>query len=597
MSSLAQRYALLVVIIALGFVLRVMDLGGRPLRGDEAFSASYWAGLPLSESLTRIATLEPHPPLTYAVFRLWGLWTGSKDELALRMLPVLGNLIGVSLAYALGSRLFGRRVGYLSALLWAVAPYLIWHARDFRNYALWASFNLLNIYVAWLAVQRPSRQAFVRYGLVACCAGLFFYFDLLFVSAVTVFGFFVFRRAQLVAWLWVNGLVVTAVVLVFFVFQGQLFFSGGYGGNAASFSWDGLFELPRVLLFGEAFFSAFSSLFIAAAVLLALACAAAQVSDRRFLFLLALIAVPLLLWSVVSLRVAVFQPRYVLPIVGVLLILLAACSFRWVRWSLPVVSVFVALQLYGIARLYSTNDYGKSADWWQVRDFLAAYADEGDAIIQTTVDAAFGFYVDPLMLTAAIPASPQDSAQHIDTVMSNLDRQHFTIWLFEHSFYDWPNRRAARDWLEKHRVRIDETTVMGAQLARYLPLTIRSQELPNTHNAITSIGAILVGYHVEQVEDELRVRLYWSNVPDTPLAASVQVIGAWNPALNNPIWAQSDHPLSPSAGLQRDVHILRLTTVPSGRYTIILKLYDPTNSGMFSIDGRQEFSLGSLDRP
>ena len=84
------RPAILILIIWLGFALRLHELASVPLRGDEAFSALNWAGIPLHQSLTEIATLEPHPPLTYVLFRLWGLLIGGIDSpFALRLLPGL----------------------------------------------------------------------------------------------------------------------------------------------------------------------------------------------------------------------------------------------------------------------------------------------------------------------------------------------------------------------------------------------------------------------------------------------------------------------------------------------------------------------------
>ena len=82
------RPAMLILIIWLGFALRLHELASVPLRGDEAFSALNWAGKPLHQSLTEIATIEPHPPLTYVLFRLWGLLIGGIDSpFALRLGP------------------------------------------------------------------------------------------------------------------------------------------------------------------------------------------------------------------------------------------------------------------------------------------------------------------------------------------------------------------------------------------------------------------------------------------------------------------------------------------------------------------------------
>ena len=126
--------------ILLASSLRLHRLESVPLRGDEAFSVLYWADLPVAKSLTQIAHGEPHTPLVYLVARIWRhILGGIESVFALRMLSVLGNLLGVSAMYALGWRLSGARsVGMVAALMWALHPFEIWHSQEFRNYGYWA---------------------------------------------------------------------------------------------------------------------------------------------------------------------------------------------------------------------------------------------------------------------------------------------------------------------------------------------------------------------------------------------------------------------------------------------------------------------------
>ena len=84
MISRNTSLALLVIIILIGFALRLYRLDAVAFRGDEAFSAQYWAGERLAVTFSSIATIEPHPPLTYLLFRLWGLLVGIQHEFSLR---------------------------------------------------------------------------------------------------------------------------------------------------------------------------------------------------------------------------------------------------------------------------------------------------------------------------------------------------------------------------------------------------------------------------------------------------------------------------------------------------------------------------------
>lgn len=598
------QWPLLVLILAVGFSVRVWGLGAVPFRGDEAFSASYWAGLPFSQSISTIATIEPHPPLTYAAFRAWGLLVGIDNELALRMLPTLSSVIGIALIYAAATALFSPTVGLIAALFLALNPYEVWHARDFRNYATWSTLSLLTMYLGWQGLRVPRTRALLAYGASALIVSLFFYFELLFVGAIGLFGFIVLQGAWRLRWIVLHAGIGAAVVGVFLLLQGRLFSSGGYGGNTALFSLEALvLTFPGALIVGDA---APLELVYVSTVLVwlgaSLSIAALATWSRQRLWLACLVVLPVVALAVVSLVVAVFMPRYVLPVVAPLLIIVSSgIVMLWQRGGyrrLMGTGLFVALlglSILGVVQLHQSNDYEKSPNWTAVRDFLITHASPEDLIIQTTVDAAFGFYVDPILATAAIPASPQQTDTEIAEVMSQLDTQHFTIWLFEHSLYDWPNRRAAREWLDANRVKVDERRVMGAPMARYLPREVQASELPAALELPTTSGAVLRGYRVERRISEIEVWLYWSDTPDTPLAASVQLLGDWNLAQNNPIWAQSDQRLQATPDLQRDLHILSLEGVPTGTYTLIVKLYQPETGAVYEVNGSELFELAVLD--
>ena len=68
-----------------------------------------------------------------------------------------GKIVRTAAVAALARRLFhNQAIAMLSAALWAVNPFLIWHAQDVRNYALWAALSPLAM---WLGV---SREHFIK---------------------------------------------------------------------------------------------------------------------------------------------------------------------------------------------------------------------------------------------------------------------------------------------------------------------------------------------------------------------------------------------------------------------------------------------------
>jgi mannosyltransferase len=85
-----------------------------------------------------------HPPLSYIMTHFWIQF--SKNEVWLRLLPVLFGIGTVYMLYLLGRKLFDEKVGLLAALLLALAPYHIYYSQEFRMYSMAAFFAIVSMY-------------------------------------------------------------------------------------------------------------------------------------------------------------------------------------------------------------------------------------------------------------------------------------------------------------------------------------------------------------------------------------------------------------------------------------------------------------------
>jgi uncharacterized membrane protein len=121
-----------VVVIALGFGLRVFRMAQFGLSGDEAFGARF-IYLPLGDLIKSSASGDPHPPLFYFALRPWAAVFGD-GEYALRFLSAATGLLVLPLTYRIGEWLFDSRVGLAATLLLAVHPYQVWYAHEVRMY-------------------------------------------------------------------------------------------------------------------------------------------------------------------------------------------------------------------------------------------------------------------------------------------------------------------------------------------------------------------------------------------------------------------------------------------------------------------------------
>ena len=113
--------ALFAAIMALAAILRLHDLGLRPLWLDELFSA-WFSARDWHYLWNVVPTFETHPPFYYSLLKLWRVF--GSDEFTLRLLSVVFAVATVPLVYFAGRTAGGGRNGPAVGLLAAL------HVRD-----------------------------------------------------------------------------------------------------------------------------------------------------------------------------------------------------------------------------------------------------------------------------------------------------------------------------------------------------------------------------------------------------------------------------------------------------------------------------------
>jgi len=162
-EHLMRPTTLVMVVIALGFGLRLFHLDAQSFWYDEAMSAGIARG-----TITQILGNDfysPHPPLYFLTLHYW-IAIGQSD-FAIRLLSAILGVAGVAGMYSLGKALCDDTVGLASATIAAIAPYMIFYSQEARMYALvfLLSTMLLLSYVRMLYTD--SRRWWVAYTLLA----------------------------------------------------------------------------------------------------------------------------------------------------------------------------------------------------------------------------------------------------------------------------------------------------------------------------------------------------------------------------------------------------------------------------------------------
>lgn len=600
----------LILIILLGFFLRIHHINRFALRGDEAFTVIHWMREPFAQTLATIATVDPQPPLAYAVYRAWSLMVGSQEWIV-RYLPALTNVIGIAVLYALGKRLANGRVGIAAALLWAIQPFQIWHAQDARNYALWGAFSPLALWLGLRALYRPHVRDWALYVGAALLACYTYYLELFPLAALNLYVFLFHRRDRRLLIRWAAAQILIVIGLALWFLQGRLLYESGYGGTAGSTDIRLLLTwfIPT-LLFGDTL--PFPILWIAVLIVLLVGVVIWWIRDRPKAILLVLLSIlPLIGLAVVSLRLNVFTPRYVLSVTVPLVLMLAIfVSKKKSRFLDGRFFVYVGSLALSVASIFSyfglVNDYTKSPDWRALVTYLQARTIETDTVIQTAADEAFTFYFNEYRVAGEhlrLPANPIQTPEEIGQVLrARLDTTS-SYWLVAQPPPAWENGETPREWFNDYTQIVRQTNVNGLSVRQFMSWEVSADERDPAPRAqfmdytgSNSVSLYGVRVYAPDPTGALTVWLIWhpdSRTPN-PLKSFVHVIGAINPASGTPLWSQDDQ--FPQDGRlssetwslnlpYRDVYVLPVRDLPTGTYALAVGWYDPETNQRLSLAG------------
>ncbi len=126
--------------------LRMPNLGKLGLWGDEGFTAISAAAI-LEHGYPLLPSGGIYPrALLFSYIEAFSAKIFGLNEFALRFPNTIFGLAGIWMTYLLGQRLYGKRVGYVAAVLMAFSIWEITFSRYARMYVFFQFFYLLSIY-------------------------------------------------------------------------------------------------------------------------------------------------------------------------------------------------------------------------------------------------------------------------------------------------------------------------------------------------------------------------------------------------------------------------------------------------------------------
>jgi mannosyltransferase len=488
---MARNTFTLTLTLLAAFAVRTLFLTSESLWRDEV-DAIRFAFESLSTVVGQFGINGFNGLLYHIALRGWLTLTGIGD-FQLRYFSVLFGVLLVVLVYVIGTRLFSRRAGVIAAWLAAASPVLSWYAGEGKMYSMQPALLTLALY-ALLRATRARRLTAPWWLVFVLSTAISFGVHILSplflaVAAVTVLSLGGGMRAH------VKGIAIA--VLAFAVPFASLLIArfnqlaaGGDIGHtfypvpiiAQTLALNWTIGLDNTApLFWQAPGSANVDLlrWMIVGLYFGLAALGAWVSSRRRSVAVALtwLLLPAALLFIVSLRVPLFQPRYVLWSAPALYVLAAAGADRLAPRRVE--SKLQMLVVTGTALASTTGYVGQLVnpirpELREAIGWIKAELRPGDAIVFQIPYArhSFDYYARGLDVSAVElvdgPYTNDGSSEaEVDAVLAPVSAAHARIWLLETEAPMWDERGLTRGWLDEFATVADERDYRGISVTLY----------------------------------------------------------------------------------------------------------------------------------
>ncbi len=631
-----SHFLLLLLIVLLGFALRLYDLGGQSMWSDEGLSL-YRAQQPLVQVLTNsiiidgIEGRDTNPPFYFLVLHGWRALVGDRPLFLLRFVGLAAAILSVPLMFRIGTAVANPTTGLLAAFLFALSPFHVWQSQVLRNYSLLITFNLVSVYALIRIISLPpdrqlsQRRHWLTIWVAASILGIathyfgffIFAFNLLVLSVFILrqWGQRFFRQRRIVL-----GLIISAILTLPLALVALERFRAG---QQVDFRYVPLADLVHHAV--SAFSVGMSPTLlhpwplIFPALVLFLGGFVALWRKRRAMawLLLGYQLVPLFLLQILSLINPLYNgTRHLLIGLPPFLLLMAAATVfvlprrsRWIAWFLVV--AVVAVQGRQLAEQFSSPDYIRD-DLRGVAELLNRVASTEDIIIVHDAIAGFVFdyYYEGDAPWQSLPRYGQLQPDAVLRELAELGKSAERIW-----FISQPEPRngfprgALPDWLEDNwpvfmEQRFDHIW-LPVKLEGYVPNPLQT----NLPLETDSLDAVFVnGLALRGVKFPATVKagesvwwpLYWEKYGtiEQNYTVSLRFLGP-----DGQQWAQVDGLLWPQYSprhwpenvlVAQEQQVSLPDGLPPGNYLVSLRLVDRAGKDVQTVDGRVDVPLGEV---
>ena len=477
----------LAAIAWIAYFLRTINLDGQSLWRDEvdALRFSDWA---IRDLITGLIQKGHNGPLFFLLLRSWRSLFGD-TEFALRYFSVLMGTLAIPLGFVLARQLgFSRRAGLLLALLLATSPYLVWYGQEAKMYAL----LLLIVTLAFLAYLRALAGSGVKWWLVFVVATtLSFYLHILAPLMLLVYlAIAVLRyhdlRHHWKAWL-ISMACLTLPYLPLALWQISFFAQGTDRGHSFYPLRQQFYLLLQLYTSGLLRFVGLTAvvlfvfLFLAGLFLYNRRASFETLTPSKRLMLAAWALLPPLAVYLISLRVPVFEDRYLIYI-SPAFYLVVVLGLLLVRQHSSLLAglclgLILAINLMGI---WQQQRQPIKADFRAAGEYLMNYPTRPSPImvqmpyLRHTLDY---YYHGDYDFLEGLWTNGENSEDSIGHEMFQRTAGLTDLWLVVSEEDTWDKRHLVRAWLNENAELVDRATFMRVDVYHYRlqPGSIESQ--------------------------------------------------------------------------------------------------------------------------
>ena len=474
------------LVLILGLLLRMLDLGGQSLWVDELLTLRQGQMPGYSLWTQFLDDAQAALPMVLATL----MSRVSENEAWLRLPSALLGALSIPLIYEVVRRFSTQRAGLIAALLLAVHPMHIDHSQEIRGYAFMIFFGLAATLVVLDAGRRPNWKQQVLLLLCGTGAGLSNLQGLLWMAGLAlglVFSTRV-RKRDLFAWVPVFALI--ALVLspwwttLLEVHETTRLLPGAETGvelrsqttwTPLAIPWAGF-----VISFGRSLGPTVAELHggTAGGPLLygitALAAAVVLITSLSGMRRLGRPTVEVMCWIIPAVLVAVvlamrnvkpFNPRYVIVALPVLLLLVSVgidgARVRWARW---VLILWLGLTAVSLGR-YWFDPGSRHIDVRSAATMVAEREGRDDLVLAPTIRRVFEFYWNGR--SPVVSLLPEEVAPALQDGLPLLEPERRFIWYVEgRSWVHDPDGELSL-WLDTHCRRVSTTELDGVSVILY----------------------------------------------------------------------------------------------------------------------------------